>query len=335
MENVSFRRMKIGLAVLVATILFGSAGYVAVEGFSPFDALYMTIITITTTGFKEVHYLSDAGRALTLVVLVAGLGSIGYSGGSAVFLIVESKFFWRRRMQRQIDALDDHYIICGYGRMGRAIARVLREAGVEFVAVESEETNVERIREQGFRHVHGDGTDDDVLQEAGVARAKGLVAVLANDAENVFVTLSAKVLNPDIYVVARAVEEETAVKLERAGADRVVKPYEVGGVKMAELLLRPGVTEFIDLVFGAHQVELGIEDVTVKPNSDLVGKTLVELPLRDKYNITVVAIYRSEGEFLYNPRSDARINANDRVVAIGGKEDLARFDKVCLGESNV
>jgi voltage-gated potassium channel len=315
--------MKIGLATLAATILFGIASYVVVEGFTPFEAFYMTLITITTTGFKEVHYLADAGRALALLVLLAGLGSIAYSGGSAVFLIVESKFFWRRRMQRQIDALEGRYIICGYGRMGRAIGRVLRDTGAEFVAVESEERNVERLREQGTLHIHGDGTDDDVLQEAGVKRAKGLVAVLANDAENVFVTLSAKVLNPDIYVVARAVEEETAVKLERAAADRVVKPYEVGGVKMAELLLRPGVTEFIDLVFGPHQVELGIEDVIVNQKSDLVGKTLMELPLRDKYNIAVVAIYRSEGEFLYNPRSDVRIQANDRVVAIGSKEDLA------------
>ena len=174
MENVSFRRMKIGLATLAATILFGIASYVVVEGFTPFEAFYMTLITITTTGFKEVHYLADAGRALALLVLLAGLGSIAYSGGSAVFLIVESKFFWRRRMQRQIDALEGRYIICGYGRMGRAIGRVLRDTGAEFVAVESEERNVERLREQGTLHIHGDGTDDDVLQEAGVKRAKGI-----------------------------------------------------------------------------------------------------------------------------------------------------------------
>jgi len=211
MYSKTARQIKVGLSILVSTILFGSIGYMIIENWSFFDSLYMTIITITTTGFREVNPLSDFGRAFTILIIVLGFGSLAYIGG----------------------------------KMGRYICDELVEENAKFVVIENDQEKIDKLIELGYLFVNGDATHDQDLQTAGVQRAKGLVAVLVNDAENVLATLSAKVLNPNIYVVARAVEEETESKLIKAGANRVVKPYEIGGTRMAELLLRPGVVEFM------------------------------------------------------------------------------------------
>ena len=236
-------------------------------------------------------------------------------------------------MSKKVEHLSNHFIVCGYGRMGRFICEELAEAKVEFVVIENNAEKIDRLISRGLMFVNGDATRDDVLVSAGIKKAKGLVAVLSSDAENVFATLSSKVLNPGLYVVARAVEEETESKLVKAGASRVVKPYEIGGTRMAELLLRPGVIEFIDSIAREKNVDLNIEEVIVHPDSLLVNKTLTELPIRKEMNIIIVSIYKSSGKFIYNPLSSAKIEAGDKLIAIGESSSLEKLNKMCLAES--
>ncbi len=304
-----------------------------IEKWHILDAIYMTIITISTTGFAETHPLSQTGRFFTLLIIVMGIGSIAYTGGRAAQLIFETQIYRRRKMSKKVEHLSNHFIVCGYGRMGRFICDELTEADVDFVVIENDPVKIDRLIERGFMFVNGDATRDDVLVSAGIKKAKGLVAVLSSDAENVFATLSSKVLNPELYVVARAVEEETESKLVKAGASRVVKPYEIGGTRMAELLLRPGVIEFIDSIAREKNVDLNIEEVIVNPASSLVGKTLTELPIRKEMNIIIVSIYKSSGKFIYNPLSSAKIEAGDKLIAIGESSSIEKLNKMCLAES--
>lgn len=304
-----------------------------IEKWHILDAIYMTIITISTTGFAETHPLSQTGRFFTLIIIVMGIGSIAYTGGRAAQLIFETQIYRRRKMSKKVEHLSNHFIVCGYGRMGRFICEELAEAKVDFVVIENNAEKIDKLISRGLMFVNGDATRDDILVSAGIKKAKGLVAVLSSDAENVFATLSSKVLNPELYVVARAVEEETESKLVKAGASRVVKPYEIGGTRMAELLLRPGVIEFIDSIAREKNVDLNIEEVIVHPDSLLINKTLTELPIRKEMNIIIVSIYKSSGKFIYNPLSSAKIEAGDKLIAIGESSSLEKLNKMCLAES--
>ncbi len=333
MVDKTLRQLRFGLAILFFTIIVGTAGYMIIEKWHILDAIYMTIITISTTGFAETHPLSQPGRFFTLFLIVLGIGSIAYTGGRAAQLVFETQIYRRRKVSKKVEHFSNHYIVCGYGRMGRFICNELAEAKVDFVVIENDSEKIDRLINQGFMFVNGDATSDEILVSAGIKKARGLVAVLSSDAENVFATLSSKVLNPDIYIVARAVEEETESKLVKAGASRVVKPYEIGGTRMAELLLRPGVIEFIDSIAREKNVDLNIEEVVVHPNSKLVNKTLTELPIRKEMNIIIVSIYKKSGKFIYNPLSSAKIEAGDKLIAIGESSSLQKLNKMCLTET--
>ncbi len=333
MVDKTLRQLRFGLAILFFTIVTGTAGYMIIEKWHILDAIYMTVITISTTGFAETHPLSQPGRFFTIILIIMGIGSIAYTGGRAAQLVFETQIYRRRKMSKKVEQLKNHYIVCGYGRMGRFICDELAEAKVDFVVIENNSEKIDRLINRGFMFMNGDATSDEVLTSAGIKRAKGLVAVLSSDAENVFATLSSKVLNPDIYIVARAVEEETESKLMKAGASRVVKPYEIGGTRMAELLLRPGVIEFIDSIAREKNVDLNIEEVIVHPDSSLVNKTLNELPIRKEMNIIIVSIYKKSGKFIYNPLSSARIEAGDKLIAIGENTSLQKLNKMCLTEN--
>ena len=333
MVDKTLRQLKFGLIILGFTIIVGTAGYMIIEKWHILDAIYMTIITISTTGFEEVHHLSQPGRFFTIIVIIMGIGSIAYTGGRAAQFVFETQIYRRRKMSKQVEHLNNHFIVCGYGRMGRFICDELSEAGVDFVVIENDLVKIEKLINRGFMYVNGDATSDEILISAGIKNAKGLVAVLSSDAENVFATLSSKVINPDIYIVARAVEEETESKLVKAGAARVVKPYEIGGTRMAELLLRPGVIEFIDSIAREKNVDLNIEEVIVHPDSSIVNKTLTELPIRKEMNIIIVSIYKKTGKFIYNPLSSAKIEAGDKLIAIGENTSLQKLNKMCLAET--
>ncbi|HKI77342.1 MAG TPA: potassium channel protein [Ignavibacteriaceae bacterium] len=328
MIEKTINQLKLGASILLITLIIGTTGFMIIEKWDMLDSIYMTIITITTTGFQETHPLSHTGRIFTIVLLVLGVGSIAYTGGRAAQLLIETQIFRRRRMSKKLEELKDHYIVCGYGRMGRYICEELVAAKVDFVVIDNESDKIDRLIDMNVLYLNGDATSDETLTNAGVQKAKGLVAVLSTDAENVFTTLSAKVLNQDLYVVARAVEEETESKLKKAGANRVVKPYEIGGNRMAELLLRPGVIEFIDVVARERNVDLTMEELTVSNSSSLVGKTLSESPIRKDLNIIIVSINKIEGGFIYNPISSTKIEAGDKLIALGEKQNLSQLRKM-------
>lgn len=322
-----------GVIFLIITVITGTIGYMLIEGWQLLDALYMTIISVTTTGFAELRPLSAHGRIFTIGLIIVGVSSIAYTGGRVAQLFIENQFFRSRRMNRQLDSIKDHYIVCGYGRMGKTICEGLKDNDVAFVVVENSPVKIEQLTERGYLYVDGDATSDDILVKAGVERAKGLVAVIRTDAENVFASLSAKELNPGIYVVARAIDEGTESKLKKAGADRVVKPYDLGGNRMVQLLLRPGVIDFIDGVARDRHLNISLEEIMVKTNSSLKGKTLIDSPIRKELDVIIVAIWQNSGEFIYNPKSTTVINAGDKLIAIGERNRLFQLTDLCNGKN--
>jgi len=247
-----------------------------------------------------------------------------------VQILIESTFFRRKKMQNKIEKLSDHYIVCGFGRMGNHICKDLKNAGVPFVVIENNPDSQKKLDESEYLYDIGDASSDSILLRTGVKKAKGLVAVLSSDAENVFTTLSAKSLNSNIFVVARAIDEGTGSKLLKAGADRVVKPYELGGTRMAEILLRPGVMDFIDVVAGNKKMDIQIEEITVKKDSLMHKKTLAELPaLRNELNVIIVAIQNEEkGIFIYNPKSDTIVDEGNKLIAIGEPTSLSKLKEL-------
>ena len=329
MADQTLNQLKKGAFILLVVLFIGSFGFMLIEHWDFLDSLYMTIITITTTGFEEVHPLTHPGRIFTIVLLVLGIGSIAYTGGRAAQLLIENQIIRRRRMSKKLEELKDHYIVCGYGRMGKYICEELTSAKVNFIVVDNKPDKIDRLIDMNYLYINGDATSDEVLTTAGIMNAKGLVAVLSNDAENVFTTLSAKALNPNLYVVARAVEEETESKLKKAGANRVVKPYEIGGNRMAELLLRPGVIEFIDVVARERSADLSMEEFAVSEKSKLIGKTLAESPIRKDLNIIIVSINKMKGGYIYNPKSSTIIENDDKLIALGENANLIKLSKLC------
>ena len=329
-------QLKFGLLALLSIVVIGTIGYEIIEeDWTVLDSFYMTIISITTTGFREVRELSTGGRVFTVFLIITGVLSIAYTGGKAAQILIEKQLFRRRRMSRKLNVIGNHYIVCGYGRMGKQVCESLNENEVPFVVIENDEKEVELLIDKDYLFVNGDATTDDVMQNAGIEKAKGMVACIKSDAENVFATLSAKELNPNIYVVARAVDEGTESKSRKAGADRVVKPYELGGNRMVQLLLRPGVIDFIDVVARDKNVDISLEEIEVIPKSPLIGKTLADSPIRKELNVIIVAISRKEGKFIYNQQSSVTFEDGDKLIAIGEKDNLNRLEDICLDENSI
>lgn len=299
-------------------------GYVVIEGWPFFDALYMTIITITTVGYREVHELSELGRAFTLFLIVVGVGTILYTLNNAAKIVIEGEIqeiFGRRKVEKRIKELKDHYIVCGYGRMGRVICRELRDKGSKFVVVEKEETAV-GAAEGDILFVRGDATRDEILREAGVERAKGLISVLPTDAENLYVVLSARVLNPELNIVARAGEEGSEQKLLRAGADRVVSPYHIGGLRIAHTVLKPSVVDFIEFATRSGNIDLQMEEIPVREGSAVSGMTLDQCGFGRELGIIIVAIKRTGGDMTFNPTFRTAIKPGDVLIALGERTKL-------------
>ncbi len=300
-----------------------------IEGWPLSDALYMTVISLTTTGFQEVRELSSAGRALTAAVILSGIASLAYVGGRMVQLVIERYLLRRGRMDKKIHRLHNHVILCGYGRMGRHIAEDLSEARVPFVVIETNEDLATRLEEQGYLYLIGDASADDLLREAGVETARGLIAVVSSDAENVYTTLTAKSMNPDITIVARALTDESEPKLRKAGADRVIKPYELVGRRIAQLVIRPAMVEFVETIARSKSDEITMEEITVTGESTLLGMKLRDTSIRSKLNVIIVAIRREDEDLLYNPGPDIEIKSSDRLLAIGRSDDLEKLSVIC------
>src|SRR5699024_8896996 len=247
-DNLIVLRIVIAVAILIGVFTIGSVGFHLIEGMSLFDGVYMSFITITTIGFAEVSSLSKHGRMFTIVVFLMGFGIISYIVSQSTQLVIESEIFRKRTMKKQLQKMQDHYIIAGYGRIGHRVAEVLKEAGISLVVIENKESSVERIRDNNHLHVAGDAQDEDVLKQAGIEDAKGIICSLSRDQDNVFVTLIARELNPNIFILVRTNEHQNTRKILRAGADKVISPYEIGADRMANVILRPHVDQFINRI---------------------------------------------------------------------------------------
>ncbi len=327
---VTFRKILLWTSILLGILLLGSLGFVWIEGWSFFDGLYMTVTTLTTVGYGEVHPLGRAGKIYNMGLILAGMGVMLYIVGSLARVLIEGEIrevLGKRKLLTRIKKLHDHYIICGFGRIGEIIARQLQERGIPLVVVENNPENLSRLAEGGYYAVAGDATREEVLLEAGIERARGLVAVVHSDASNVYIVLTARSLNPKLYIVARAEEAGAEQKLRRAGADRVESPYEIGGRKMAHTIMRPTVTTFLELTM-KEGVDLTMEETGVAANSPLIGLALKDTGIRRDLDLIVVAIKRADGQMLYNPAPHAPIQAGDTLVVLGMRQNLDALEKL-------
>jgi voltage-gated potassium channel len=322
-----FAAATVALAGITAV---GVAGYMAISGMGFSDALYMTVITLTTVGYREVVPLDTAGQYFTMALLIGGLGIVFYSAALLARELLEGELqrvFGRRRMQRQIAQLRDHIIVCGFGRMGRIVCKELAAKPAQFVIVDRDPEAVRHAEGEEYPCLEGDATEDDVLTAAGIGHAKGLVAALSNDADNVYAVLTARELNPHLVIVARAEDDRSERKLLHAGATRVVSPYVIGGHRMAHALLRPAVLDVLDLATHHRSMELQIEEVTVAAGSFCAGATVAVSGIRDGLGLIVIAIKKPSGEMLFNPTSDTRIEADDRLVLMGSTANLREIER--------
>jgi voltage-gated potassium channel len=311
------RHVVLGVAALVGIIVIGSIGYV-VLGFGVLDAVYQTVTTITTVGFREVQPLDAPGKVFTIILILGGVGTALYTLTVSLELLLEghlSAAMERRRMDKRIATLHGHVIVCGWGRVGRAIARELAAADKGLVVVDNDPDRVATIG--SHLYIAGDASDDDVLRQAGIQRATALVAAVSTDAANVFITLTGRSMRPDLFIVSRAREESSAAKLQRAGADRVVNPQEIGGARIAAFVLRPHVTEFLDVVMHEQGIELRLEEIEVGRDSPLAGVSLSEARVRDRTGALVLALRDQDGAFTTNPAPDAVMMAGQILIAIG------------------
>jgi voltage-gated potassium channel len=314
--------------ILIFSLFFiGTIGYHFIENWDLIESLYMTIITVSTTGFMEVKPLSVAGRLFTIFLILSGLIFLFYAIGILNAALFERNFFKERTMKKKIAALTNHYIICGFGRLGEKIAQELRSQNRPFIVIEKESARLESLEENKYLYLEGDATEDENLIKAGIKEAKGLVATLDSDISNVFATLSARGMNPDLKIIARAEEESSRQKLLRSGADRVVLPYEIGGFRIAQALLRPRVLAYFDEIFSRSSIGLEIDELCLTEQSSLLDKTLADSPIRSKYNLIIVAIYRHTGEIIYNPGSNTKLTNNDTLIVIGKADDLLKIQK--------
>ena len=322
---MNYLKLKLSLLLLCLTISFGTFGYIIVEGMEPFDAFYMTLITISTVGFSEIKPLSEPGRAITLVIIILGISLLTYTLGQVARIFVEGelrRILGRRKLEKQISELQNHYIICGFGRIGRIIVAELNAASIPLVVIEQNQECITELEALQILYLNQDATSDDALLEAGLSKARGLVTAVSSDADNVFIALSAKGLRPDIFILARASDEKNESKLLRAGASRVVCPYQMGGRRMAEILHKPTVVDFIDQTMMRSELGLQMEEAVISEQSALNGKTVMSSQLRQDYGVIIVAIKRSGGAMVFNPGPNEVFQAGDVIVFIGQREKL-------------
>lgn len=315
------RRLGIAISLLLGVLAFGTVGYL-ILGLSLIDALYQTVTTVATVGFREVVPFGTAERLFTMALIIVGVGAVLYALGSLIETLIEGRLLetiGRMRMERTIETLQDHVIVCGWGRVGRAIAAEVVAAGKPIVVIDEE---AERLEDCPHPTVHGDCTEDETLERAGIARASSLVAAVDVDAANSFIALSARAIRPDIFIVARARSVDSEGKLLRAGADRVVNPQNIGGARMAAFVLRPHVAEFLDVVMHERNLEFRLEEIPIAETSPLAGRTLREAHLRDQTGALVLAVRDARGSFLSNPDPDVRIEPGQVLIAIGTEEEL-------------
>ncbi len=326
------------ILAFILIILFGTIGYVLLEDYTPLEALYMTVITLTTVGFGEVRPLDNVGRIFTIVLITVGLifviSQLAYIGE----YIIDGhllRVYRRKRVKKQLSEMENHYIICGYGQMGKVVVSELMSRNAPVVVVDNSPDEELKLTENNIPHLLGDATDEETLLSVGIKKAKGLVSVVTKDTDNVFIVLTARDLNKDLFICARASSPGTEKRLIKAGANRVVSPYISGAKRIAQNILRPTVTDFIELALSGEGMELSMEEIKLLPNASIVGKDLIQSELRNNYNLIVIAIKRADGTMIYNPSPREVFQEGDILITIGPKNNLEKFAKDISKSSSI
>ncbi|MFC2038801.1 potassium channel family protein [Chloroflexota bacterium] len=328
----SAKKVILGIISLVAIVFIGVIGYTIIEGWSLFDSLYMTAMTVTTVGYEELYPLSTGGRIFSIFLMFGGVGGALYTLTGVIQYFIEGNIestWWSRRMKNKINGLKGHFILCGYGRVGEEIANIFKEEEAPFVVIDNRPDCITRANEHGYLYLEGDATSDEILKEAGVERARGLVAALGTDVDNTYITLSARGLYPSLFITARASDSEAGTKLKRAGADRIVSPNNIGARRMAMLALRPAVVDFLDTISRRRGPELQMENVAILKESPLNGQTVNDV--RQCSKATVLALSKSTGKFVANPPPEEKITAGDSLIIMGTSDQLHSLEAICEG----
>ena len=315
--------------IFAALLSGGTVGYHLIEGWTLLDSAYMTIITLSTVGFGELRPLSPTGKMFTSVLILFGVGTLAFTISRMTELLLERRLFYRRRLRMDINRLDGHVIVCGYGRMGQAVCDQLRLKGQPFVVIERDTDICERAyEEEKILHILGDATDDTILERAGVERAIALASVLPGDAENLFVTLSSRKINPRLTIVARTSDTKNEAKMIAAGANRVLNPFNSGGRMMVRQLLQPTVTAFFDVLSDESSRDLSIEELELGGRSPLIGTPLADAPIRRDHDVIVIAIRRDSEGLIFNPPGDLAPHEGDVLILLGHAQDLVDVAKI-------
>ena len=325
-------KLIIALFILFSMFIIGTLGFHFIEGWDYYDSLYTTVTTLSTVGYGDFYPQSRWGRLFTIVLIIFGVGAMLYTVGLLMETMVEGRLrilMGRGRMVKMINKMKNHYIICGCGRIGSLICRELAAEKVAFVVIDKNPEINQRIQEEGFVYYQGDATEDKTLLAAGIKKAKGLVCVLPTDAENLYVILTAKELNPNVYILSRSEEEESEHRLLRAGADRVMSPYTLGGMRMAMAILRPAMLDFIEITTSGQSLDLRMEEYAVCEGSVLIGKSLGESEIRQNYGLIIVAVKKDSGKMIFNPLANYVIEKGDKLIALGEEDSIGRFSNAC------
>jgi voltage-gated potassium channel len=323
--------LRTALLIFLGLITVGTVGYMIIERLTFWEALYMTVITVSTVGYREIVLPSRAGEIFTMIIIMASLATVVYVTTSMVEFLLEGRLLelmGRRRVLRELHDMTGHYIICGYGRVGRQIAKECQGRGTSVVVIEKEPAVVESCLNDGFIAVKGDAAEEGTLRSAGLERASGLVTALSSDADNLFVTMTARMVRPDIFIVGRCNSEETESKLYRAGADRAISPHNVGGRRMAALLLKPLVCDFLDVVTHGELVELTLEDILVETGAAVVGRSIRDILVEEMKGIGVLGLKRPKRDFVINPGGGTVLDAGDILIVQGLPDQVKELKRV-------
>ncbi len=328
------RRVALGIFFLLALLGIGTLGFYLIEGYSLFKAFYFTVITISTVGYGDIVPQTVPGKLFAVFLILGGAGLFFYAFGLISEIVLSGaiqNLFGRRQLERKIEALKDHYIICGYGRIGKHICHLISRE-IPFVVIENDPAVIKELEKEGFLFIEGDATNEEVLLRAGIERARGVVTVLRSDADNVYITLTARSLNSRIFIMARADDERVVKRLKQAGANKVFSPYLIGARRMALALLRPAVTDFLELTTPERDLELQLEEVRLSPKSSLVGKDLVSGRIREVSGAIILAVKKLSGEMVFNPPPTYTLEAGDVLVVLGERKGLSRLEEIASGE---
>ena len=329
-ESPHFRIAVLGLILI---FIIGTIGFHVLEGWSLIDSLYTTVVTVSTVGYGDFYPITWEGRLFTVFLIIFGVGTMLYTVGLFAETMVEGRLrmlMGRGKLEKIIEKMHGHYIICGCGRIGYLICRELKEEKVDFVVIDNNPEVIQKIEEEGLTYFKGDATQDKSLVGAGIKRAKGLVCALPTDAENLYVILTARELNQHIYILSRSEEEESEHRLLRAGANRVMSPYTLGGMRMAMAILRPAMLDFIEITTSRQSLELRMEEISVCEGSPMIGKTLGDSEVRQRYGLIIVAVKKESGRMIFNPLATYPIEKGDMLIALGEEDNVRQFSQVCI-----